>query len=252
MYIVAIGDMKGELDSAIRPLASDLDITPYELRLAINAGFPAVVLVTVDESLARSAAATIARHGHFSICCDRRTIATSEQMTRLRDFRFKSDALLAQEVSDVRLAYDDISVLLRATHRTTSESTEQVKERKLRPVMAIASGGLVLSKTTTRTVTSSTAHNEQVLYIFRRSSGTPWLLKERSAQYGGLGERLSATSFENFSTTIRLLRERCPRAAYDERLKTSRPLRGVADGVEATDIYAHLLAVLLANHASEA
>ena len=249
MYLVAIGELKGEVDAAIRPLASDLDMTPYELRLAVNAGFPAVVLVTVDESLARTAAATIARHGHMPIFCDRRAIAASAQMTLLRDFRFKSDALLAQQVSDERLAYADISVLLRATHRTSSETTQQVKERKLRPVMAIASGGLVLSKTTTRTVTSSTAHNEQVLYIFSHDSGPPWLLKERSAQYGGLGDRLSATSFENFGTTIQMLRKLCPRAVYDERLKTSRPLRGVADGVEATDIYAHMLAMLLANRA---
>ncbi len=245
MYIVAIGEIKGALDNAIRPLAADLETTPYELRLVFNAGFPAVVLATIDEALARAAEAAILRHGHRPILCDRRNIVSSAQMTLLRDFKFYNDGLLAQEGSDRRLCYGDIAVLLRATHRTSSETTEQVKERKLRPVMAIASGGLVMSKTTTRTVTTSTANSEQVLYIFHRDTTTPWLLKERSAQYRGLGEQLSVTSFENFNTAIRELRKRCPGATYDERLKTSRPLRGVADGIEATDIYAHLLATLL-------
>jgi hypothetical protein len=245
MYIVAIGEIKGTPDDLIRPLAADLETTPYELRLVLNAGLPAVVLVTVDEAPARAAAAAILRHGHRPILCDRRNIVSSTQMTLLRDFKFRNDDLLAQEGSDRRLCYGDIAVLLRATHRTSSETTEQVKERKLRPVMAIATGGLVLSKTTTRTVTTSTANSEQVLYIFPRDATKPWLLKERSAQYGGLGEQRSVTSFENFNTTIRELRKRCPGAAYDERLKTSRPVRGVAEGTEATDIYAHLLATYL-------
>ena len=168
----------------------------------------------------------------------------SSAMTQLRNFRLQPDAIVPEEGSVLRLEYSEVTALLRAIHRTTSETTEQVKERQLRPAMAIMTGGLVMSKTTKRTVTSSTARNEQALYLFSQSQ-PPWLLCERTAMYTGLGARLSASSFENFGTTIQILRERCPKAAYDERLKTSRPLRGVADGVEATDIYAHLLAEYL-------
>jgi len=245
MFIVAVAELKVEIQDAIRPLAGDLATTPYELKLAFNAGFPAVVLVTADETQARAAQKVIAGRGHRPILCDRRDVTPSSEMTQLRAFRLLPDALIPDEGSPRRLDFGDISVLLRATHRTTSERTEQVKERKIRPVMAVMTGGLVLSKTTQRTVTSSTAHNEQVLYLFSRSHA-PWLLRERNASYSGLGSRLSASSFENFGTTIQLLREGCPSAAYDERLKTSRPMRGVADGIDATDIYAHMLAMCLA------
>ena len=57
---------------------------------------------------------------------------------------------------------------------------------------------------------------------------------------------LRPTSLDNFATTLQRLRERAPDAAYDERLVNSRPIRGVAEGVEATDILAHLLALYLA------
>ena len=86
MQIVAIGELRGTVDDAIRPLASDLGTTPYELRLALNAGFPAVVLVTVDETLAKAALAAIARHGHAPIACDRRDVVSSSRMTLLRGF----------------------------------------------------------------------------------------------------------------------------------------------------------------------
>ena len=246
MYLVGIGDLRGTIDDAIRPLADDLGTTPYELRLLLNAGLPAVVLATVDQSLAQAAVATIARQGHAPIACARHDVVPSARMTSLRDFQLTKNGLSAHSGSGDPLSFNDIAVMLRATHRTTSETTEEVRERNLRPVMAIATGGLVMSKTTTRTVTSRTAHNEQVLYIFRRSSAPPWLLRERSAHYSGLGEALRPTSLENFATTIGKLRECAHDAAYDERLKSSRPLRGIADAIEATDIYAHLLATYLA------
>jgi len=246
MFIVAIVEMKGQADEVARALASELATTPYELKLAFNAGLPAVIQVTADEAQAQTTAQAIRRHGHWSIVCDRQQVVASSDMTTLRNFHFEPSALVPEEGSSLRLEYQEVTALLRANHRTASETTEQVKERKLRPVMAVMTGGLVLSKTTERTVTSNTTRNEQVLYLFSRTQ-PPWLLRERSAQYLGLGAQLSASSFENFGTTIQQLRQRCTSGAYDERLKTSRPIRGVGDGVAASDIYAHLLAQYLSN-----
>jgi hypothetical protein len=242
MHLVAIAELRGPIDAAVGPLAGDLGTTPYELRILLNAGFPAVVLATADEPRARAVLEAVSRHGHALVACDRRDVVPSTRMTALRDFVFAEGGLVPRTGSTDRLGYDDIAVLLRATHRSTAESVEQVKERKLRPVMAIATGGLVSSKTTTREVVTRTEHREQVLYLFRRSEEAPWILRERSAHYGGLGPALRPTSLENFSSTIARLRECAPGAAYDERLVTSRPIRGVADGVEATDVLAHLLA----------
>jgi hypothetical protein len=131
-------------------------------------------------------------------------------------------------------------------HQTTTTSTSKVTERKLRPGMAIVTGGLVMSKKSTREVTTRTDTREQVLYLFRRSGAAPWILRERSARYACLGNDLRPTSLENFATTIRLLRACAPLAIFDERLMANRPIRGVADGVEATDLLAHLLAIDLA------
>ncbi len=245
MHLVAIGEIHGTLEDAIRPLADDLGTTPYELRLLLNAGLPAVVLATVDETRARAAFDAVRRLGHLPIRCERSDVVSSASMTPLREFRLAEDALVADVGSGDRLAYQDIAVMLRAMHRTTTVAVEQVKERKIRPVMAIATGGLVLSKTTKREVTTRTEAREQVLYIFPHSSSAPWLLRERAARYGGLGAELRPTSLDNFALTTQRLRQRAPEAAYDERLMTSRPIRGVADGIEASDILAHLLAIHL-------
>jgi hypothetical protein len=242
MYLVAIGSLKGTIDETLKTLASDLGTTPYELRLLLNAGCPAVVLATVDEAAANAAVAAIRRNRHSPVLLDRRDVVTNDQMTLLREPQFTPAGLLAHPETSERLPYDDIAVILRATHRTSSETTQTVKERQLRPVMALATGGLIMSKTTTKSVTSSSVKSEAVLYLFRHSSQKPWLLHERQVHYAGLGTELRPTSLENFAIVIRKLREHAPGAIYDERLMSSRPMRGVAEGVEATDLFAHLLA----------
>ena len=109
--------------------------------------------------------------------------------------------------------------------------------------MAVATGGLVTSKTTTKEVTSKTEEREQVLYLFRASGAPAWILRERGARYGGLGAEASRTSLENFATVVRKLRDAAPGAAFDERLLGSRPVRGVPDGILSVDLLAHLMAV---------
>jgi hypothetical protein len=108
--------------------------------------------------------------------------------------------------------------------------------------MAVATGGLVLSKTVTKEVATTTSTRDQVAYLFRRGSAHPFILRERGTNYATLGARMARSSFENFTTTIARLRELAPHAAYDERLMNSRPIRGIGDGSDAVDILAYLIA----------
>jgi hypothetical protein len=242
MQLVAIAELTGAAEASIASLAAALETTVYELRLVLNAGLPAVVLATVDPARAQSAVAAIARSGHIPVSCDRADVTPSRRMTALRNFSLDGDGFRPDSASRARFAYSDLGAILRATHRSTTETSETVKERKFRPVMAAATGGLVLTKKTTREVTTRTEHREQVLYLCSRSGQPPWILREREAHYGGLGADLSPASSACFQTTIRRLRESAPSAAYDERLTSGRPIRGVAEGSDATDILAHLLA----------
>lgn len=246
MYLVAIAELNGTIESCdLMALAADLETTAYELRLLLNAGFPAVVKVTADPAQARAVAAAIARHRHVPILCDRDKTVASAQMTTLRHFDLTPTALVAEHGAPDACPFDDIAVMLRATHRTTRETVEQVKERQLQPVMAIATGGLILSKKVTKDVTTTTTNREQVLYIFRRGMNAPWILRERVASYVTLGTAMGPSSFENFTKTITELRKRAPQAAYDERLVAGRTIRGVSDGSDATDLLAYILAEYL-------
>jgi hypothetical protein len=118
------------------------------------------------------------------------------------------------------------------------------------------------SKTTKREELSSSAETEPVLYVFRASGATPWLLRERATNYSALGRELAPSSMQNFLTTVRRLRELAPRAMYDERLLSLRVAsgppathRGIADETRtsstasAIDIAAHALALWIRERA---
>jgi hypothetical protein len=174
-----------------------------------------------------------------------------------------TEAILLEEVPTgappgTRLEYADILAILRATHRHVSEQREEVKERRIAVGRAIATGGLAATRTTKREIRTTVEEREQVLYIFRRSGAVPWILHSATAQFAGLGAELGPTRIENFARMIRLLRERAPSAAYDERLLSLRkvperartPDEAAGDesdpSTRGVDLLAHILALWFA------
>jgi hypothetical protein len=243
MHFVAIAELNGQLQAPqLSSLAADVGTTAYELRLLLNAGLPAIVLITADEAQASAAAAAIARHKHVPVVCDRSRIVPSAELTTLRDFELTQTELVTASAGGVSCCYDELSVMLRAVHRSVQESVEQVKERKFQPGMALMTGGLVMSKKVTKEVTTTTSSREQVLYLFRRNQEHPFILRERTANYRALGGAMAPTSLENFTNTIARLRQLAPQAVYDERLVNSHRIRGIGDGSDAVDIMAYLIA----------
>jgi hypothetical protein len=195
----------------------------------------------VDISVAANAARVIERHGHRPVSGDRRQLPSSQAMTNIVDIGFEPSGLRADHSSGAELAYTDMFALIRANQRSEQTLVREEKERKLRPGMALATGGLILSKTTTQKVVTHTDVREQVLYVFTRSGAPPWLLREHGARYAGLGADLAPSSLVNFETAVRKLRERAPGATYDARLMNARSIRGIADGAAATDLLANLI-----------
>ena len=99
-------------------------------------------------------------------------VVPSAAMLPVDRFRFEAAGLVLEPregaidaaEKEVSVAYRDLVALIRASHRHTFETQTSVKERKLRPIAAIATGGLILSKTVTRDVRGTGETREQVLF----------------------------------------------------------------------------------------
>jgi hypothetical protein len=236
LLVVAIVVLGGSVEAEAPHLAVDLGITEYEAKLALRSGSPAVVLRTHDRARALDLLSRLRGRGHEVVACDQTAMVPSSAMTSLRRFAIEPDGLVATDVPGSHLPWGDILALLRATHRVRIEThTEQV-EKKFRPAAAIATGGVILTKTVTRDVVKTSDDRIPVLYLFRRSGERPWLLHATGTHYTTLGPLLKPTQMDNFQTTVRLLRERATSASYDERLLQ---VRSVSERATRSDAVAH-------------
>jgi hypothetical protein len=236
MHIVAITQLGTPLDEEAKALGGDLGTLPYEQRLKLVAGMPAVVLSTPDEGRATALATAIRARGHDVIHCLASDVVATATMVPLRRFRLDADAIVTTTQPPAQLAWSEIAVLVRAGHRTAVEAHNTVKKRQFSLGRTVLSGGLLTSKTTSRTTVSHTNEIEGVLYLFPRTGGVPWILREQHAQFDVLGYAISPSSAQNFNLVVDMLRSRARGAAFDERLVAR---KGPPSEV---DLLAHLIA----------
>lgn len=238
MFVVAL------LDSKVAPeaIAEAVGIVAYEARQRLALGAPAVVWTGGDREQALRVLGRMRALDPRAMACDTSAVIASDAMVSMRDFTFDDNGVRA---GDQMLPWSDVLCMLRASQQRVVETTTKEKQSSFSMGRAMLSGGLVVSKTTSKEVTTKSTDKEQVLYLFRKSGGTPFLLREASTRYAALGANVAHASLQNFLTATRLFREAAPQSVYDERLVTMRvtDLIALAGGV---DLLAHLLAMSIA------
>jgi hypothetical protein len=218
MFVVGIAAFARSIDEEVPALASDLGLSAYDTRQILAPGLPAVVLITAEKARALELLGRLRRRGHDVLAFDASAVVSSAEMVSSRRFHFEADALIADDPPEQRLPYADITVLARATHQTNVESTTTLKKKSFSMGRALLTGGLVMRKTKETSTTTRTEDRENVLYLFRRSGSTPWLLREHGTRHDGLGDRMAPTEHANFITMVELIRSHASGAVYDDRL----------------------------------
>ena len=241
MYVVAICGLARSAEQEAPELARDTGQTPYEARLKLSRGLPAIVLRTEDQAAAVALLGKLRARGHEAFACDEAAVASGERIVHVRNFGLGETSL---ESNGANLPYSAMLALVRAMRPLHTDVKEKTTERRFRPGMALATGGLVLSKKVTRESSRTERDKEDVLYVFA-SSSSPWLLTERGLVYASLANP-APTQRENFLRVVAELRVRAPSTPYDERLLTFRPQNDEPDLAERElDLHAHVLALAL-------
>jgi hypothetical protein len=260
VFVVAILELSSPVEQEAPLLAAELGINAYEARQLLSGGTPILVLRTKESARARDFLRTLRGRGHGTVACDDEAVVSGDAMVPVRFFHFDPDELVLEGQYPLNLRYEHIRCLVAATHRRTTESLTESKERKLRPGLAIATGGLVSSKLITRQISTTEEEREQVLYVFH-DGAPPVLLRETAAKYGALGPDLAPSTHENFKKTVERIRGSAPRAIYDDRLtrirRVASAVRSLGPGAETSsqagmDVLAHLVALYYVRHVAPA
>jgi len=217
------------LESELPALAAQLGVVAYDLRLRLAGGLPAVFATVSDEAEANQHLEFLRARGHGAVLCNSSVVRSPEEQLVPSLFELTatsvSGSLGGNQKFDV--PYTDIFALVHAASVISAEETKTTQEKKLSLGRAVVSGGLVMRKKVDRVDKKVTTEQEQVLYMFSRAQPTPYLWKELTLNYEGLGEERKLTTVENFATLTKQLRARAPHAFYDQRLLTQKRRGGI-------------------------
>jgi hypothetical protein len=258
MFVVTLLSLSTSADAETAALAKDLGITPYEAGQLVRGALPSVVLKTADGVKAEAIAAALRKRGQAALACELSQVIASDAMHVVRGFKLEPEALVSesQNGTSERLPWADVRCAVKAVHQVSAQSVSVTSERKFDLGRAVMTQGLVMTKENKKETASAVAQREPVLYLFRKT-GSPWLLTESQGRYGALGPLVRPTRLENFSTLLRLIRERVPQVPWDERLVAVKvraetltsDFRGHQTGssnASSVDLFAHVIALSLA------
>lgn len=219
MFVLALTRPAPLDDAEVGRLAQDLGSTPYETRMLVSGGVPAILLTAADAARVTAVGDRLRGRGHAVIVLDGALVTASEEMVPVRRPSFGPAGLGADDARPNEvLPYDDVLALVRAVHKSSTRTREKTTELKFNPGRAMALGPMFAMQRTTTEVSKAVEQRENVLYLFRRSGERPWLFSENGAVYTGLGADLAPTRIANFQRVVARLREECRHAQFDDRL----------------------------------
>ncbi len=227
MYLVAITRWGPPLDREIGFLSRITGVAPPDLRMYLAGELPVFLAGGLDAASAQEMIAALAERGHGCVASDATQIPSASDLFSPRRFELRDDAFVGFGADGASLAmpHREILALIRATVLVDVATTVEEKKRKFSMGRAVITGGLVTRKTTSKKRSATATEREPALYVFRTTGRDHLLLRENDLRYEGLEDRIGRTRHENFNILTGTLRERAPRAFFDQRFVSGRPPR---------------------------
>ena len=194
----------------------------YDLRLRLAGGLPVVFAQLEDGMEAAGHVEFLRARGHGAVACDAEAIPGPEDQLVPVDFELTATALRGISTRGRRfeLPYTEILAMVHVACVTSAEHSVTMQEKKFAPGRAVLSGGMVLRKKVNRVDKTVVQDQEQMIYMFCRSHAAPYVWKELTLRYEGLGDQRQLATAQNFATLSKRLRTLAPHAFYDQRLLT--------------------------------
>jgi hypothetical protein len=231
MKLVALVRAPERPDEAAKVLASALGLAPAEARLRLGPEPPAL-LARLDPDKADALVVTLGKAGLAALAVDVR-VPTDKDRTIVRSFSFDDRVVTftSRAGDSMVVSWADVVAILRGLRASRSQVEQVEKSKRFSVGTAVATGGLKMTRASTRTVRSSEESTEQVILVFAQD-GHAALLAESAVDFSCLGSSMQPSSTGNMVELARRLRDRAKGAFYDERLLRlgRRPLPFLAGG----------------------
>jgi hypothetical protein len=215
--LVAIVRVPVDPDAAARALADAAGLALAEARMRLAPEAPAL-LARLDPDRADAVVAALRKAGVAALAIDTRVPSDKDRTVARSLALADAGARFAPRLGDpLDVAWPDVLAVLRGARAARSDVERTEKSRGLSLGTALATGGLKMTRTSTRTVRSSEESIEQVILVYARD-GRAATLAETELDFACLGPGMQPSSTANMIALAVALRDRAKGAFHDERL----------------------------------
>jgi hypothetical protein len=223
MNILAVYNVGKDVDGPAKILAQALGKTVYEARVRLLAcgTCPLAVALFQEQEKAEESAATLNANGVATLILREEEIESDSARFIARKFELNKESFYVQsrQEESLTLPWEEIRLILLGSSIVIQSDKEIVKERKFSLGRAIATQGLMMSKTVKRTVTTKEQVRERLMFVYSQRQPTV-ALRETAMLYDSLGKAMQPARAANFTYVVGELIKLSSQAHFDDRLLT--------------------------------
>ena len=217
MKLVAIVRTPERLEEASQALAAGTGLTRAESQMRL-APEPPALLARLEAGPAEALVASLRKAGLSVLAIDAQVPTDADRTSALRvAFGPERVTLAPRSGAPLEIAWPDVLAVLRGARESRTEAERTEKSKSLSLGMAVATGGLVMRHTSSRTVRSSETSFQQIILVHARD-GRSAVLVEGQVDFTCLGADLQPSSTANMTTLDRRFRALARGAFHDDRL----------------------------------
>jgi hypothetical protein len=227
MLIIAITRWGPGFDQQLPELAQMLGVFPYDLRSRLAGPLPVIVARMPDRVRAAQLMSKLRGWGHGVVGCDASSVPSAASMHQARDFAFDGEVLRTEDRAHERAEVhaSEVYALIHAMVLREDQTTNERTSKTFSAARAVLTGGMIMTRSSTATTRSTDSGSEECIYLVAQADGGwthPMIFCQHQLRYTGLGAAIGHSSHESFAALTSRLRSFCPRAYYDDQLRTSR------------------------------
>ncbi|WP_243336675.1 hypothetical protein [Anaeromyxobacter soli] len=231
MKLVAIVRAVTRPDEAAQAVADAAGLTLAEARMRL-APEPPALLARLEPAKANLLVVALRKAGLAALAVDARC-PTDKDRTVAHSFAIDDAGITFTPRFGDSMVFEwtNVMAILRGVRASRSEVKRTEKSKSFSVGTAVMTGGLRMTRTSTKTVRSSEEAIEQVIFVYARG-GRAATLAETQLDFSRLGTGMQPSSTGNMVELARRLRQKAKSAFYDERLMRlgRRPLPFVVGG----------------------
>ncbi len=219
MHVVVIHRGHEATPEHVQSLAVTLGTTAFDARQRLICQGPVIVSTQADPRRALTILRQLQESGLHAFVVDVDTALNKCPVFFVQSFKFQDELIRVLDPAGRKgsISYKDIRLILPTSRTVPIAEFDTVAERKFSVGKTLMTGGLTMTKKVTFQEKSSKEEREKILYLCGGQRAR-LICGQEQMEYEGFSDEMKPSREMNFNLFVSKIRQKCPAAAYDERL----------------------------------